>query len=459
MLMKVSADMKKKNKAFYFLMGSSFLVILVWNLLTPQYADDLYNTDSSFMEILKKGYSDYFYWNGRIVGQTVMRFLNANNQILVSFVNSIMFILLVVLVLKLGFSSLKNISLKFGTTLVLLLLFIPAFGQTVLWRAGAGNYLWTMVLSLFYIFIYVKSDFLIPKKKITVLNCFLLILFIVLAVLVGWANENTSGGVLLVILLNTYIQYYNKAKFSIPYWLGIVANLIGYAMLLVSPGNKNRTIATMGKDYLNQSIVIRTLNGFYKVNQSIIDQYLPLLFLVIVLFALMLNYWFSKEKLINSGIWIFSGTATIYALSFAPMGQDGGRAYFGGIIFIIIGICQLLPNELIDLDRFSKMFIELIAICLLSYSGLTISNGLIDSMKADRAIRASYDSILKKRAVSGSNKIIKIPRLNYLPTTKYAINYGLEEIGKDPNEFPNLGYQKAFRVKGVILYDSGTGNK
>lgn len=278
-------------------------------------------------------------------------------------------------------------------------------------------------------------------------------LFFVLAILVGWSNENTSGGVLLVILLSTYFKYKDRFHFSTKYWLGIGFTFVGFLALLVSPGNKIRTISTLGTDYLDKSIFVRIANGFTRINQSIVAQYVPLVLLVVILFWLMNYYWGSSESLINSTVWLFSGVATIYALSLAPMGQDGGRSYFGGIIFIIIAVCQMLPESIVKLNQAPKTIFSIVSTLVVVSGFLLVPNGIYDSLKADKAIKNSYTIIRKESALKGNKQILKVPKLEYWPTTKYAVNHGLMEIGSDPDAFPNKGYQYAFRIKGVVLQD------
>lgn len=441
---------KSKNKTLYILLSLLWLVMAVWNYLTPQYADDLYYVHNSLLNIFKQGYHDYFYWNGRIVGQTLMRLLNFSGQFTVAIINSFAFVLLTVLVLKLGFRTVKSNVFQIIAVTILLFLFIPAFGQTVLWRSGAGNYLWTTLLSLFYIYIYTRTNFFSRQTK---LDYLLTPLFFVLAILVGWSNENTSGGVLLVILLSTYFKYKNRFHFSTKYWLGIGFTFVGFLALLVSPGNKIRTISTLGTDYLDKSIFVRIANGFTRINQSIVAQYVPLVLLVVILFWLMNYYWGSSESLINSTVWLFSGVATIYALSLAPMGQDGGRSYFGGIIFIIIAVCQMLPESIVKLNQAPKTIFSIVSTLVVVSGFLLVPNGIYDSLKADKAIKNSYTIIRKESALKGNKQILKVPKLEYWPTTKYAVNHGLMEIGSDPDAFPNKGYQYAFRIKGVVLQD------
>ena len=72
------------------------------------------------------------------------------------------------------------------------------------------------------------------------------IFFLVLAVIAGIGNENTSGGTLLLILMVLGTKIVNKQKVTMVEVLGIIFNFIGYMILIFSPSAKIRTIATLG---------------------------------------------------------------------------------------------------------------------------------------------------------------------------------------------------------------------
>ncbi len=306
-----------------------FLLMFVWNILTPLYADDLYASHESLRDIINSGVRDYFMWNGRIIGQSMMRVLSSSNYIIASLLNAACFVVLMHLILKLGSGNNdhKLKSIKYIVIVAVSFIFIPAFGQTILWRAGSGNYLWTTTLNLLFIFLFTNKKFLVDNSNRKILSGVKLILFCLLAVVAGWSNENTSGGTILLLLL--YLIYWKLAHRKIFFnrLLSLLFCSVGYLALLFSPGNRIRTRVTMGESYLNESLSKKLLDGIFNVSNSVLNMYLPLLLGVVLLIVLMYHYWFSNEKLIEGLIWAFSGVAIIYALCFSPIGQDGGRAF------------------------------------------------------------------------------------------------------------------------------------
>ena len=57
-------------------------IMLVWNLMTPLFDDDIYSTHTKISQIFSLGVNDYFHWTGRFWGQSNMRLLQIWNTIL-----------------------------------------------------------------------------------------------------------------------------------------------------------------------------------------------------------------------------------------------------------------------------------------------------------------------------------------------------------------------------------------
>jgi hypothetical protein len=427
-----------------------FGMMTIWNYITPLWADDIYAAHMGVMDIIGMAKYDYLNWNGRIIGQSIMRFLSSGNHMIVALCNALMFVFLIHLVSVLSLRKSEQLtSFRYVIVLLITIVFIPVFGQTVLWRSGSGNYLWTTVLNLFFIWIYVRSDFL--NKDFSVKYKILLFIpFMLLALMAGWSNENTSGGTFLFLLIYTIFKLIKKSKISFMHYTGMVVFLGGFIMLLLSPGNKIRTVATLGKDYLKIPLRTRFMVGFTKVNSALMNQYILLLVLCVLLGVVAYNFWISDKEMFVALSWIFSGLAIIYVLSFSPIGQDGGRSFFGGIIFIIIGLISFIPNDFgLSGDKFLKSFYEFGTIVLIACSFLSLTNGMYDSYKASDAITQRNTFILSQK--KRSTKIIQLDKLAYYPQTKYGVDFGLQDIAPDMNAFPNNGYKGYLGVKGVIL--------
>lgn len=255
--------------------------------------------------------------------------------------------------------------------------------------------------------------------------------------------------ILVLTLLSVISLVKSKKRIS---WIKLVALMCavcGYLVLLLSPGSRQRAVQTVGAAYFKQSLLHRGWLGFVTVTNSLLHNYWLLIGAFIVLFWIMWNYYFDREKVIASVSWFVGGIATIYALALSPIEQAVGRPYFGGVIFIIISILVLLPSNITDLPRGVRGFFQG-SITLFAVYTLAIGIiGINDSLHSDHAIQTQYAQIQQLQKKKGEDQIITVKPLSYQPTTKYSIDYGLQQIGKNPNVFPNQGYNIKYGIKGI----------
>lgn len=422
-------------------------IMLVWNLMTPLFDDDIYSTHTKISQIFSLGVNDYFHWNGRFWGQSIMRLLQIGNPILISVLNTIVFTIMLLLIFKIAVRRITVFNAnKFILGAALVFVAVPVFGQVCLWRAGAGNYLWPTTVMLLFSYLYINGH-LCKNKLLAGIG---LLLFWILGFIAGGGSENASGGMILVLTLLSVISLV-KSKKRIS-WIKLVALMCavcGYLVLLLSPGSRQRAVQTVGAAYFKQSLLHRGWLGFVTVTNSLLHNYWLLIGAFIVLFWIMWNYYFDREKVIASVSWFVGGIATIYALALSPIEQAVGRPYFGGVIFIIISILVLLPSNITDLPRGVRGFFQG-SITLFAVYTLAIGIiGINDSLHSDHAIQTQYAQIQQLQKKKGEDQIITVKPLSYQPTTKYSIDYGLQQIGKNPNVFPNQGYNIKYGIKGI----------
>lgn len=212
-----------------------FIGISAWTLYTPLMGDDLFMGATSIGNILNKCIKDYFQWNGRFFGQFFARLLVLNNGIVAAIMNGFCFTLLIFFMNKL--SGLSNRS-TFSKTLWMTLLtisFIPEFAETVMWRSGAGNYLWVNTVCLAYLYFLQRVSF--DKEKV-LLRIILFILGGGLALISGWSNENTGLGIIIIAAVIIFINPYERVSIlKIILW---IISIVGYLFLLKAPGNRIR---------------------------------------------------------------------------------------------------------------------------------------------------------------------------------------------------------------------------
>lgn len=106
-----------------------------------------------------------------------------------------------------------KVSLYIGINL-LIWFFTPNYGQVMFWLSGSSNYLWLITPVLIMILIFRKYSINQDIIKKNLLSAFIVF---VLGILAGWANENSSAGMLVILTL--YIAYYYFNNISIPKYI------------------------------------------------------------------------------------------------------------------------------------------------------------------------------------------------------------------------------------------------
>ncbi|MFC4760724.1 DUF3329 domain-containing protein [Fructobacillus durionis] len=435
----------KKSIIWWGLSIIFFIYFLVMNLDTPLFDDDLYvSSHQTFVSLYNQAHADYFGWNGRAVGQTLWRLLIASQGIGASLAIAVVSVGLFWLIGKFA----KNSSTKNWAILLLsfssVMAFAPVIGQTMFWRAGAGNYLMTTVLILLFILPFYQWY----HKKISFSSNWWYLLP-VFAFIAGWSNENTAGGGLLAVLLYLVLgKYWKQLKWAVSQALSVIGFIIGYAFLVLAPGNSARTHAQMPAWWFDQSTFTHFKTGFKEVTKSLYHGYLALLLLLLVLTVLVILYkgW---AKVIESTLFTIAGLATIYVLSFAPMGQDGGRSFFGGSIFLIIALVRLLATLFEGKQVKTRYIAGAFAFCIIALGLYRVAVGTVDAHKSNQAIRERYEVLDSKKS---SREVVKVPKLSYYPQKKFAVDYQLEELSSNQTDiFPNTGYNVHFDLQGILL--------
>lgn len=166
-------------------------------------ADDLLfdrNLYPSFGDIFVQTYYKYLRWSGRSVLQTLLEIACLMPKSLFSVINSMMFIMLSLLIYANIIGRKSCDWLLFITIQLFLWITSVDFAQTILWREGACNYLWGMVIILGFL-----TLFRYLLEHVSIIKPIQLIGLGILGFLAGWGNENTSGGAILIALL--YLLY------------------------------------------------------------------------------------------------------------------------------------------------------------------------------------------------------------------------------------------------------------
>lgn len=203
---KLNSKVEKKTAILDILIVCVFIIMLIFNILTPLIADDYayafqYNNRTeritNIFEIIISQNFHYLTHGGRYLAHFLAQFfLMFNTKVIFNILNAFMYTMLTLLIyLNCNYGKKTSISLYMLIN-VLLWLFVPAFGQAFFWLTGSCNYLWTTNIILLILLIY-RIDYIKDKGiKDSKINNFFMTL---LGFLSGITNENSCLGLIAML--------------------------------------------------------------------------------------------------------------------------------------------------------------------------------------------------------------------------------------------------------------------
>lgn len=376
-----------------------FIFFYIFNLYTPLYADD-YSYSVSFLtqkkitciyDIFISQIAHYQTMNGRSITHFLAQLFLYLGKPIFNIINSLVFILLIYLIYFHSYGTFTNFKISWFLLINFILWALtPAFGQSFLWLTGSSNYMYGIFIILIFLIPYRISlnDNYIKKKSNLIVEIIKGIVYLFIGFIAGWTNENTGVAlifIILLILINNRI--YNK-KFSIWMFSGLIGSLIGFGMILLSPGQSTRLSDAGG--FGNIIILFKRLCF---ISFNLFAYMTPLLTLLI--FCLILYFCYFKNntdfKILDKFvIYFLGGIVSIYCMIVAPFFPN--RVWSGCIIILTIAvgnIYSLIDWNSKNLTRYCNIF--LVIICFLNF-GANYINGFFElkNIKYRSDLRIEY---------------------------------------------------------------------
>lgn len=435
----------KSQYLSYLFLASIFIITFILNRLYPLFADDwtysfIFRTDNrieSIKDIFYSQYIHYFIWGGRSVTHFITQFLLLINKNWADLLNSMTYVVLIYIIYVISTESykLKKTHILYIIS-ALVLLFCPSFIDTILWKTGSANYLWSTLIILMFFRPYIAN---INKLGRLYINPFILL---VGGIIAGWTNENT-GFSLTITSLFLIVVYYKKFK-HIPIWsiCGLIGVIIGFSMMVLAPGNAVRSNAIL-EQFNNISYLEIIRYRIFNVGQNYALLILPLTFIYLLILTIYGHEKAKHKKVVfNSLVFLFMGHSSALIMILSPAFPE--RAAFGSIIFIIIAIVILLSNITIDSLYLKRILLSIILLLLIPsfYKYYTIFKD---------AIATNNDITLINSIVDASKKN------NILNVTIYKSDYYISansifyNFTADSTFWFNVDYAKYKNINSIIV--------
>lgn len=441
--MKQIKETIRNNKKILVLI-SAYVIMAVLNFLTPLIADDIeymYKT-SSFSSILHDEYTQYMTWTGRSVVHIIARLFLLMPKTVFNLVNPLIYVLLTLLIYKMTTKDNTTFySFKYFLINVFLWLFVPAFGQTILWETGAANYLWGGIIVVSFLFLYHR--YYEKEQELSFNPIVNSILLLILGILAGWCNENTSGGMILIVLGYLYFYYQKKKPLRLWMFTGLLGAIFGLFMMVTAPGNAVRATYFARSQW---SLPRKLYSGFFSITKTLYENSFALFVLMAVLIVLGIFFSKHKECLRLSYIYLFAGIATIYVLSLSPAGLDWGRSFFGGVLFIIMAMAFEWPDKVLKSTQ--GAFYGVISGVLITQFLFTFALGVNDIALSYREINQQYHYVREQKKQGNLNPVIANFTI-YNQTGHTAYSGGLSHVKTDITKQVNRANAKYFGLESI----------
>ncbi len=368
----------------------------------------------SIADIIHSQWNHYFAWGGRTIAHSLVQFFIWIGKFYFDIVNTLMFAALIFLIVRLAGARLstKNILwIVFGLWAA-----TPQFMYGMLWLTGACNYLWMSVLQLMFIFLIAQKIFLL----------------IPLGLLAGWSNE---AGAIAALFVALYFIVRQK-NFSPSTVGGLLSFAIGFALMILAPGNFVRTAHLFPDDFrLTFEILIEHATTFLQILSSEAILLLPLAF--------------APSTVKKSAPFLIAALLIPSAMMFSPVFKD--YAGFASPIYLLIASTAALDS----LERLSPV-VRPIAVML--------SASMLFSLVADYQFDRRLSDQFRLIAAQKNSECVKVPPMEFDPTLEKFLGarvlnhyvdaeFGSHIMGLSPE--PNFYYNRAvanyYGLQSIVL--------
>ena len=433
-----------ESLAFRF-MGDDYIYSFMWeghSMYVPL-SENARRIDS-FSDILASGYSYYMTWGGRVIAQMLAMFFLWIGRPWFNLAMAAGIILLLFSIQWIAHEGRITFSLRPFDILITFLCFWSFninFPGTIVWIDGACNYFFPLLAVILFLLPYIHRYFMEDESRKS--GYFIPLMFI-LGVLAGDSNENTICWIGLSGLV--YLVHYRKRK-KLESWMaaGMAGLVIGYGLLMLSPGNVLR-MKESGETFQFLFLDMNHLRslGFCFLVQSFLWMYLWMAYrrrkyLEMKKYGrhIHLASWFAVMSMLFNLIMLFSPESPF-------------RAAFPSLIFLMTAVMLIhRVTQLSEKNIVKAKVCSVLSLLWILYFCFTFSTSVVlyynQHMYMGNIIRQA-------KSLSGKNLVLKVTgepdvlKKWVLLTGMHAFNSPVE---KDVNHWRNVAFARYYDIKGI----------
>lgn len=429
---------------FGIVVAVTFAYMVFLNSKTPLIADDfvytfIFGTSvpvRNLGDIVISQISYYTTWGGRVAAEVLTQTFMFLGKDVFNVANSLCYIVFCLAVYFLAVGRRIRFELLLLTT-ILIWFFIPMFGQTVMWLTGSCNYLWCGTIILLAILPFRLYE----EKQTKLLNSiWFALLMTPLFFISGITNENTAGGMILIMLLYCGINIKRKVKIPAFAYTGLLFSIAGFLCMLFAPGNSLRVAnesAVAEVTMMVGSNPIITRFAYFAYNLYAL---MPLVILAAIAFVMLRNEK-DRKAWVNFGIFTVAAAAAMFVMLAPP--KFPPRAMFGLAAFLIIAVVYAFGQLKLTEERISK-FVIVPGLTVLLFYIMSWGYVGIDAITVNKQYVARVQIIEDRQ----NEDPIQVPEI--VPLSSHNGMYGLKDVQLDPNHWVNRALADYFGVPNIV---------
>lgn len=432
--------------------GDDYLYSFIWqgnamNVPLPANAARV----SSFSDLLASQWSHYLTWGGRSIAHTVAQFFLWKGKGLFNFANAFVGTLLVAEIywcIHKGKVSFSFEPKKIFWIFFALWAFTPGFTPVFLWLTGACNYLWTCVMLIGFMVPFIKKYYY-PEGKAGDSVLFTGFMFF-FGIFSGWTNENSVCWIILLLVL--FLLRLRKNDCDVHNWMyaGLAGLLIGYMLLVLSPGNISRLHLIHGSGWDGVQYIKTNCETLLKV---MICQFLLWYFLLRFLYGTAYKSNgienLKKEILFASALGVISlGTSLVMLLAPEFPERSG---FFGTVLLIIAAgtVWQIQEEYKLNLiqDRAKKFLTVTGVFYFVMTSVITLRNYYdTNEWQQELLFRVQQTKTENKNSVLFIKPFRQASKTEVLMSGFHIVE---NDLSDDVNCWENVAFARYYGIKGV----------